>query len=141
MARLWQLVVPPAVTPHTVPEAEQYVRWLRLAATLKAQAPEQLEELGFPDAYLAQLHALLVVPLHGDVAEASGSLRGTVAEALELLVAISPQFRARAYFAWTELRKLEPPRDPAPEPQPYAVRSETPPNRWSLVHRILADLG
>ena len=36
-----QLVVPPAVTPHTVPEAEQYVRWLRLAATLKAQAPER----------------------------------------------------------------------------------------------------
>ena len=118
------------------------MRWLRLAATLKAQAPEQLEELGFPDAYLAQLHALLVVPLHGDVAEASGTLRGTVAEALELLVAhLADVPRPRLLRGDANCASSSRRREPAPEPQPYAVRSEAPPDRWSIVHRILADLG
>ena len=122
--RLWELVVPPAVTPQTVARG----RGLRALAPARGHAeraaPEELEELGFPDAYLAQIHALLVIALHDDVTEASGTLRATVSEALDLLVAISPTFRARAYYAATQLRLLDPEVELTPEPQPYAVRSE-----------------
>jgi hypothetical protein len=139
--RLWELAVPPAVTPYTIAEAEGYLRWLRFAATLQAHAPEQLERLRFPDAYLAQLHALVVVALHDEVTEASGTLRRTMGEALDLLTALCPEFRARAYYAAARLRMLGREQEPAPESEVVVRSPEPAPQRWALVDRILADLG
>ena len=138
--RLWQLVVPPAVTPATAREAEAFVRWLRLAATLKARTPDVLDELGFPDAYLAQLHALVVIALHDEYTALSGTLRAAMTEALGLLASLVPEFAGRAGLVAAHLRWQERLAAGEPEPEPTIVRYAVPPAP-SIVRRILADLG
>jgi hypothetical protein len=139
--RIWELVVPPAVTPYTAREAEEYVRWLRLAAALTQRSPDLVAQLGFPEAYTAQLDALVAISAHYDGVAASGTMRETTAEALGLLGQLVPRYRARATYVAEFLRWLgEETADEAP-PELHVRSPDPPPPRTSIVRRILADLG
>jgi hypothetical protein len=138
LERIWQHVVPAAVTPYSAPEAARYLRWLTLARTLQLRAPERLEEFGFPRDYEAQLDALLALELRHPAIEESGTLRASLLECLRSVSALLPDREVSALRVLWLLRSWEPPPDTAPEP--LAARPDAPPRQWSIVRRILADL-
>jgi hypothetical protein len=140
--RVWELLVPAAVTPLTTREAERYLAWLRLANILWRRVPEQLQELGFPDACEPQLDALLALNPIGPAVKENGSLRAALHECLGLVQALVPKeagsaARLRLLLGVHEARLAEAMRDdPVAHP-----RVPDPPRQWALVRRILADLG
>jgi hypothetical protein len=141
LRHVWRAVVPEASTPDSLVDAERYVRWLRLTATLARRSPAVLREAAFPRGYRAQLDALCLVDPHAAAVRTSGSLRAALLEAVALVGALVEERSNDAYLLANALRVHEHAPGDAHEPQPGAWRWEPRPAGSSIVRRILADLG